>query len=494
MLSQAQSWDPGKYVYFRGVSADSVLRLPRIDTVWLGGNRDSIGAIVYRTANNKVYVKKPTGWDEIASGINVALDSAYRSHDTLYFPTTTGSLIAIKMTGIPQANIVGLTDSLNQKISFSSPLSPLMTQPSLPIQPTSSLIGALGRLQSQVLDRVELNPVSTQQGASVNITGRMLINGLASRSLAINRPSRDTSTGEIAFQTAGIQVGYVGTGAKGNNDILMTSGAGGISINHVDSAQIRLNYFSNVPGVIPATHTVEKNGLWLIGDSIPGNVFARFPLEVRKTLDTSIYANGKIVQGQTILNADSSLVTATTAWVKRQLYFNTSNASLQGITQRGNTTNQILKITGSSGTLTGTGSGLELFYDGSNFSVVQSYDRGMSITKPLKLSASYTQLSSGIVVAQRTVTASTTLLPSDYTVIVNNVGSVTITLPSSTPGTMFVITKTSAASNDVIVSPSSGTINGVSSRTLTMPYSSIVVQSTGTNWIIISSHLNSVTL
>lgn len=64
----SQSWTPAQYTQSKGVIADSVLRAPRIDTIAKGGSKDSIGMIVYRPADNELYIKKPFGWINVASG------------------------------------------------------------------------------------------------------------------------------------------------------------------------------------------------------------------------------------------------------------------------------------------------------------------------------------------------------------------------------------------------------------------------------------------
>jgi hypothetical protein len=90
-----------------------------------------------------------------------------------------------------------------------------------------------------------------------------------------------------------------------------------------------------------------------------------------------------------------------------------------------------------------------------------------------------------------TVTGNTTLDASHSTVLVNNTGSVTITLPaaSSVSRRIYVIKKISAASNDVVIDGNaSETIDAATTKTLTLQYSSVTIQSNGTNWFILSSH------
>ncbi|MCD6123798.1 polymer-forming cytoskeletal protein, partial [bacterium] len=93
----------------------------------------------------------------------------------------------------------------------------------------------------------------------------------------------------------------------------------------------------------------------------------------------------------------------------------------------------------------------------------------------------------GISLPIRTVNSNVTLTATDYTVLAN--GTITITLPaaSSYPGKVYVIKN--IGTGTVTVSPSSGTIDGASSKTLSSQYYSIMVQSDGSNWYIISEKM-----
>lgn len=68
-ICMAQSWTRGQYVQNKGVIADSAFTPPRMDTVWKGGNKDSLGAIVYRLQNHTLYIKKPGRWEPLANGV-----------------------------------------------------------------------------------------------------------------------------------------------------------------------------------------------------------------------------------------------------------------------------------------------------------------------------------------------------------------------------------------------------------------------------------------
>lgn len=99
--------------------------------------------------------------------------------------------------------------------------------------------------------------------------------------------------------------------------------------------------------------------------------------------------------------------------------------------------------------------------------------------------------------AIRTVTTNTTLNNDDRTILVNNSGTVTISLPAaaSNTGVKYTVKKISAAANDVIIDPNaSETIDADPTKTLTLQYSSITIESNGANWHVISSHADATTL
>lgn len=64
----SQSWTPAQYTQAKGLIADSVLRVPRIDTISKGGNKDSLGMLLYRPADDKYYGKKNGRWAPLAEG------------------------------------------------------------------------------------------------------------------------------------------------------------------------------------------------------------------------------------------------------------------------------------------------------------------------------------------------------------------------------------------------------------------------------------------
>ncbi|QJB39721.1 hypothetical protein HF324_18405 [Chitinophaga oryzae] len=105
IVVDAQSWTRGQYTQNKGIIADSAFAPPRMDTIWKGGEKDSIGAILFRPIDNELYVKKPSKWERIATGFGLALDSASYAPSTgmFFFRRTDGSVLAVP---------TGLVDSL----------------------------------------------------------------------------------------------------------------------------------------------------------------------------------------------------------------------------------------------------------------------------------------------------------------------------------------------------------------------------------------------
>lgn len=90
-----------------------------------------------------------------------------------------------------------------------------------------------------------------------------------------------------------------------------------------------------------------------------------------------------------------------------------------------------------------------------------------------------------------TKTATYTATASDYTILCNNTsGSITINLPAASgcSGRVYIIKKISGASNNVVIDGNaSETIDGTTTRTLTVQYESVLIQSDGSNWFVLSN-------
>jgi hypothetical protein len=87
-----------------------------------------------------------------------------------------------------------------------------------------------------------------------------------------------------------------------------------------------------------------------------------------------------------------------------------------------------------------------------------------------------------------TKTANYTATASDYTIVCNNTGAITISLPAASgcSGRVYVIKKISAILNNVVIDPNGAeTIDGAATKTLTLQYESAMIQSDGTNWFVL---------
>jgi hypothetical protein len=108
-----------KYYEFRNaVRVDSAFFIPRKDTLFFDNTLKAPGMITWRPADSTLYMYRGNRWISILSSSTpgVALDSARRSNDTLFFRYTTGGELAVKIAGLPISATVGLQDSLNARL------------------------------------------------------------------------------------------------------------------------------------------------------------------------------------------------------------------------------------------------------------------------------------------------------------------------------------------------------------------------------------------
>jgi prefoldin subunit 5 len=91
-----------------------------------------------------------------------------------------------------------------------------------------------------------------------------------------------------------------------------------------------------------------------------------------------------------------------------------------------------------------------------------------------------------------TTTSNYTLSSNDYSVLANaSSGAITITLPTASgiAGRIYVIKKIDSSANAVTITPNTGqTIDGANSYALSTQYKYVVLQSTGSNWVIIGNN------
>lgn len=208
-------------------------------------------------------------------------------------------------------------------------------------------------------------------------------------------------------------------------------------------------------------------------------------------------------------------------------------------TVNGNNTSQLIQVKGKSGN-TLPGSALEISIDTSNqFADIQSLSRPGITPLPLRIQnvvgtyaapaitaigsqgGSITSFNTDANAADsgrtvlliggseghriRPTSVTTSLTNSDHTIIVDNTGSINIVLPTANScyfngGTQVgreytIVKKSSSSGNNVVIIPIAGnTISGQSTLILSTQYSSVTIQSDGTNWYILSSNVGGASL
>ena len=98
------------------------------------------------------------------------------------------------------------------------------------------------------------------------------------------------------------------------------------------------------------------------------------------------------------------------------------------------------------------------------------------------------QVGGSVSMAITTKTANYTASVSDYTILCNNSGAITISLPAASgcSGRIYVIKKISGILNNVTIDPNaSETIDGSTTRTMTLQNDSVMIQSDGANWYVL---------
>lgn len=497
------------YTKPNGSMPDSVSYAPRTKAprsgTYLGAPVGDSGRIAYE--GKSLWVHNDTGWARISYAGEVplgVLDSARRSNDTLYFRTSSGSEIAVKMEGIRIPGVVGLQDSLDIKLGV-----PLATNNSL-----NALIVVDGQNKPYIrstdsLPYVKNQFAGEQPGAELWIEGRVrakgpiqrIDNGMAQPSL-IEWLKSDASTmrGRIGYFNSGVfgttdtwgALNFLGPAfLAGKKDSTVALGTiDGVTI----SAKLAIrgqNMFLRRSGMI-----VDLNGALL--DSLTGvavtspyffnvsagadNTSASFSAGVRMrrlNADTLVSLNGAPI----VVNQKLRHIGATGSyWFDLRRDFNATGLLFDagGGVARYNSYDS-----------TNTAYGRHYFEStkGSTTKVVAVMDANTDRTGigPATSLHTFFQVQGAMSLPTTTVTGNTTLNETHFTLRVNNTGSATITLPtaSGVTGRVYCIKKISAAANDVV-------ITGV--KTLTLQGSSVIVQSNGTSWDILASHAESTTL
>ena len=139
--------------------------------------------------------------------------------------------------------------------------------------------------------------------------------------------------------------------------------------------------------------------------------------------------------------------------------------------------------------------GIPVTFNGLSVIVPENNDQGWGsdVTALLVQLATYAATNTGFNQSVRVVTASTASpTSSDFAIGMNySGGASTVTLPSGTTGQLFAIYDFigQAATNPVTINATSpDTINGAASYIINSSYGSVVLQYTGTQWVILAGY------
>lgn len=203
--AQAQfNYPIGTPTWYKKVRVDDLFWLNTTDTVSAYATQYP-GALTYRVADKGLYLANGIKHIKIGSGSSGGgIDSAWRSNDTLYFRYTSGASIGVKMDYYTKAVV---NDSLSRKvdtvywnstndtiyihtgrslyrlpvINWNTPMTPLMTQPALPPQPTDPIpviTGKLTALFNSISGTYIENQKTTDQVADMRISGDVQSSGV----------------------------------------------------------------------------------------------------------------------------------------------------------------------------------------------------------------------------------------------------------------------------------------------------------------------------
>lgn len=346
-------------------------------------------------------------------------------------------------------------------------------------------------------------------GGATLVAFRSVLRGNTTLALTANENATNLLVGRVPYTTAATGIHEVVTGTVSVAPLVT---GGGSAVKKLSAA-----YFNN-------PYTFGMINCSIISDT--GLAY------IKEKMFLGLTPVGLVTDSILVKGATDSIIKA----VATSSIIGTQN--LQGVTSNvnGNNTNQLIQIKGTAGA-TLPGSALELRMDSTSTptSYITSISRPTNVPIPLNIqsivgsytSPAVTQLGSGsnsitriatgtgtdsshtsivlgasISYAQRYTTSNTTLTVADRVIIAaNSSGSINLILPTASScyasglGRIFTIVKKSAALNNVVIVPITGsTISGQATLTLAIQYSSVTIQSDGTDWFILSSNVGGASL
>lgn len=375
----------------------------------------------------------------------------------------------------------------------------------------------------------------TKSGQSITLGGTLSSpTTISTGAQSFNIFSTSAITGGIKFTTNNAVYGLYNAGVQSSGLVLSTDGATYVTNQFYDAGTKGLTYFSDyssigkldplwIPSYAAVLSAIHDTALIKLNKTDTSTLSNRINTKVNIS-DTASMLSAYLRKGDTTnmlspylrkldtaslstrINAKEAAITSgtTAQYWRGDKTFQTlqisavANGTLQGITANStiDSTNRIIKITGSTGSLTGTGPGLEMYWSGTS-STLQSYNRLTSAVQPIAILGSTISLAGGVYADTRNVTASATATVSDFKITVNNVAIATITLPPAAGSNrqILIIKKLSGiALNVTIQANAAELIDGTNTKVLTLQYSSLMIQSDGTKWDILAAYATGITL
>lgn len=374
------------------------------------------------------------------------------------------------------------------------PMSTLVSQPAIQIQPTHTIPQVAGELQAQINaftgKYIEVAPVAYQNNTAAKVNGTINIaSTTTSAYLVMLERNNNTSYDAVVGYKVGTDTAWTGMGNRNNNDYSINMPKSKTRFINADSSGTQ---FISLPTLATSKiYTITRGGKWLFGDNLSATASATYPIHVTNTPDTSAYFLNKVIMDVNLSTADSGRILAPTDWVKKQAYLKQSNANFQTVLSTGNTATSNMGINATvnsawaatfvnSGTT--TANGVYVNIGASSTGTIFRADKN-GTSKLQVTNAGATQVGGSMYLPIASVSANTTLDDTHYTVRATASG-ITITLPSAGAsfsggtGKVYVIMNYNTGGSITI---SSFQNNGSAVTTITNN-TKVMLQSDGTNW------------
>lgn len=528
-MANAQTQPPNQtfsgllYEFKYALRADSIMLLPRNDTIGIRPSLLAPGAIIYRIADKTFYGYDGSYWKSFASGTLRALDSLRYDPSTsiFYGRYTTGGEFAVP---------TGLVDSLKArwdtlqfptKVQYTI-MDKLLAGPATPPQPGDSLVVVLEKLialYNSLTGKFIDNQNSVDQSANFRISGTGRITATDNQLSIVRSGTGTNHFGLIYFRDdIGNTYAHFGLGETvARNYLYFTAAKSGIFQTVADTSSLIFRAYNPVNGAI--AYTSWRNGRMLFSDTVLSTQYqyvdtATYPIEVRNVSGISARFWQGIQADQLLAGTGSSTYKAD---IRGAGLYRFNGNALNLRPESSATGNIFIQFNNTSdaaigyiGFTSGANNNLGFANLVSGAPIAFITNNGTNTLERMRISANGNLLigttgdngealrvAGGISISTATITGNTTLTAAQTELRVNNSGTATLTLPAaaSVPGHIYVIKKVSAASNDVVIDPNaSETIDGATTKTITLQYSSVIITSNGTSWDVIGSHANATIL